>query len=333
MPNFDICPQPNPFMPGMHSQPGLQCRTGATGERVWDADWVNSLTVQDWRSYLLGLAITRFEWVNCPEELDPRFIELCLTTYGWGCFFEPMAGYLAFCPATQDNNLDMYYNPRKVRLVPANGEGLNDASSWERYCKRSVCQDEVGNLVIHEQDAVACFDNMLREPLVYKIELAAMRLSRIYRAADVNVNAQLTPWVGVAKETAKLDLERYMNQVLGMESVVLTDEAFASNVTAQTIPTTAPFVADDLLNLGDRHINRILTQLGIDNAFSQKKEREVAGEMNANNEQIYVAREQALRCRQAAARKCNELFGTDLQVRFASRRNASGGIDFSDEEV
>lgn len=330
MPNIDICHQPNPFMP---SQPGLQCRTDVTGERVWDADWVNSLTVQDWRSYLLGLAITRFEWVNCPEELDPRFIELCLTTYGWGCFFEPMAGYLAFCPATQDNNLDMYYNPRKVRLVPANGEGLNDVSSWERYCKRSVGQDGAGNLVIHEQDAVACFDNMLREPLVYKIELAAMRLARIYRAADVNVNAQLTPWVGVAKETAKLDLERYMNQVLGMESVVLTDEAFASNVTAQTIPTTAPFVADDLLNLGDRHINRILTQLGIDNAFSQKKEREVAGEMNANNEQIYVAREQALRCRQAAARKCNELFGTDLQVRFSSRRNVSGGIDFSDEEV
>ena len=333
MTNTNICHQPSPFMPGMPDRPGLQCQPNLTGEMVWDADWVNSLTVQDWRSYLLGLAITRFEWVNCPEELDPRFIELCLTTYGWGCFFEPMAGYLAFCPATQDNNLDMYYNPRKVRLVPANGEGLHDASSWERYCKRSVGQDEHGNLSIHEQDAVACFDNMLREPLVYKIELAAMRLARIYRAADVNVNAQLTPWVGVAKETAKLDLERYMNQVLGMESVVLTDEAFASNVTAQTIPTTAPFVADDLLNLGDRHVNRILTQLGIDNAFSQKKEREVAGEMNANNEQIYVAREQALRCRQAAARKCNELFGTDIQVRFASRRNASGGIDFSDEEV
>jgi len=324
----NICPTGNMFLPGQQ----VQNLNPVTGERVYDADWMNTLTEQDWRSYLLNLAITRFEWVNCPDELDPRFIELCLTFYGWGCFFEPMHGYLAFCPATQDNNLDMYYNPRKVQLIPANGQGLDGCSKWERYCKRSVESDS-GDLVIHEQDAVACFDNMLREPMLYKIECAAKRLSRIERAIDVNVNAQLTPWIGVAKETAKCDLEKYMNQVLGFESCVLTDESFANNVTAEVLPTTAPFLADDLMNLGDRRINRVLTQLGIDNAFSQKKEREVAGEMDANNEQIYIARETALRCRQKAAKKCNELFGTDIQVRFATRLNESGGVDFADEVV
>ena len=313
-------------------RPSLAGYRPGTGERVWDADWMNSLTEQDWRSYLMNIAVTRFEWVNCPEELDSRFIELTLLTYGWGCFFEPMPGYLAFCPATQDNNLDMYFNPRKVRLVPQNGDGFGNETSWVRYCRRSVEPDADGSLTVIEPDAVECFDNLMREPMTYKIELAAKRLARIERAIDVNVNAQLTPWVGVAKETARLDLERYMNQVLGMESVVLTDESFANNVTASVLPTTAPFVADDLMNLSDRRVNRMMTELGIDNAFSQKKEREVAGEMNANNEQIYVAREAMLRCRQKACKRCNDLFGTDMQVRFATRLN-EGGVDFSDEVV
>lgn len=327
-----ICGQHPANLQCLPNQPGMTNLVPITGDRVWDADWMNSLTEQDWRSYLMNLAVTRFEWVNCPDELDSRFIELTLLTYGWGCFFEPMPGYLAFCPATQDNNLDMYYNPRQVRLVPPNGEGLGNETTWTRWCKRSVTTNEDGTLTVVEPDAAECFDNLMREPLMYKIEIAAKRLARIDRAVDVNVNAQLTPWVGVAKETAKNDLERYMNQVLGFESVVLTDEAFASNVTAQVIPTTAPFVADDLMNLADRRVNRIMTQLGIDNAFSQKKEREVAGEMNANNEQIYIARETALRCRQRACKKCNELFGTEMQVRFATRLD-EGGVDFSDEVV
>ena len=80
-------------------------------------------------------------------------------------------------------------------------------------------------------------------------------------------------------------------------------------------------------------MNRFLTLLGIDNAFSLKKEREIAGEMDANNEQIYIAREAALRCRQKACEECNALFGTNIQVRFATRLNVAGGVDFSDEVV
>lgn len=314
------------MMPGM--QPNLQ-----TGEKLWSTDWVNTLTEEDWRSYLFNLAITRFEWLNMPDEVDSRFVELVLLTYGWGAFFEPTPGYLAFAPASQTNNLDMYWNPRKVTLIPANGTGFAGSSSWSRYCRREIDVDNDGNLTVHEQDAVECFDNMAREPYVYKLELAAKRLARIDRAIDVNVNAQLTPWIGVAKEEAKLDLERYMNQVLGFESVVLEDEGFTNNVTASVLPTTAPFVADSLMSIQDRRINRIMTQLGIDNAFSQKKEREIAGEMDANNEQICIARETGLRTRQKAAQKCNELFGTSIEVRIASHTTGVDGVSFSDEVV
>lgn len=302
-------------------------------DALWDADWMNVLSYRAWRDTLLQLALTRFEWVNVPRELDPRYIEMTLLYQGWGCFFEPTPGRLAFCQATQVDNLDMYFNPRQVQLVPANGQCTSLGAPWQRECQQRVTTAQDGTLTVVEQDAVACFDSMLRTPLVYQIELAARRLARIDRLADVNVNAQATPWVGVAKEEAKQDLERYMNQVVGCESVVLTDESFATDVTATAVPTTAPFVADSLLNVQDRRFNRVCTSLGIDNAFSQKKEREVAGEMDANDEQIYTMREAALRCRQKACEEANMLFGTQMQVRFATRLASTGGVDFTDEEV
>lgn len=307
--------------------------TEPSPDSLWQADWMNTLSYRSWRDTLLQLALTRFEWINVPRELDPRYIEYTLLFNGWGAFFEPTPGRLGFCQATQVDNLDMYFNPRRIQLVPANGQNVYLGAPWFRECQERVEAEPDGSLRVVEQDAVACFDNTLRVPLLYKIELAAKRLARLDRAADVNVNAQLTPWVGVAKEEAKLDLERYMNQVIGCESVVLTDEGFGTDVTATVLPTAAPFVADSLLNLQDRRFNRVCTDLGIDNAFSQKKEREVAGEMDANDEQIYLMRETALRCRQKACEEANALFHTDMQVRFATRLNDNGGVDFSDEEV
>lgn len=302
-------------------------------DALWDADWMNTLSYRAWRDTLMQLALTRFEWVNVPREIDPRYIELTLVTQGWGAFFEVSPGVLAFCQATQVDNLDMYFDPQAIELIPGNGQCAALGAPWRRECKTRVVPDASGGLEIVEQNAVACFDNMYRTPLIYQIELAARRLARIDRAVDVNVNAQLTPWVGVAKEEAKLDLERYMNQVIGCESVVLTDEGFATDVTATVLPTGAPFVADSLLNVQDRRFNRVCTMLGVDNAFSQKKEREVAGEMDANDEQIYMMRESSLRCRQKACEEANALFHTNMQVRFATRLTDDGQVDFSDEEV
>lgn len=325
--NSGTCPQPDFAMKTTNEfAPTLQ-----TSERLWDADIMNTYSYMDWRDFLLNLAMTRFEWINVPDTIDPRYIEWVLLTQGWGCFFESSPGYLTFCQATQVDNLDMYFNPQTVQMVPANGNSLG--SPWTRECQERVTPTSDGGLRIVEKSAVACFDSMLRAPLMYRIELAARRLAKIDRVIDVNVCAQMTPWVGVAKEEARLDLERYMNQIIGAESVVLTDEGFATDVTATTIPTTSPFVADSLQNCQDRLLNRRLTMLGIDNAFSQKKEREVASEMDANNEQIYITRETALRCRQKACKEVNELFHTNMDVRFATKLNDEGGVDFGDEVI
>lgn len=294
----------------------------------WTTNEVNTLSVAAWRDKLLNATITRYEWVNVPESIDARGIELCMAFYGFGCFYESIPGVLSFAPATPSGQLDMYYNPDEVTIVPPNG-----FPSVQRRCKDRVTTGPDGELVELKRDAVPCFDNYLRANRLYRIELMANRLGHIDRVLDQNTAAQAVPWVGVASETARNDLKQYMKQLLGFEPAIVVDESFDDSCTLDIKPSGVPVIADSLMNEQDRLLNRFWSMIGIDNAFSLKKEREVAGEVDANDEQVYVERESGLRCRQKAAFECNALFGTDIQVRFSTRITADGVIDFTDEEV
>jgi len=62
--------------------------------------------------------------------------------------------------------------------------------------------------------------------------------------------------------------------------------------------------------------NECMGYLGINNANQDKKERLVAAEVGANDEQVQAARNVALNERQNAAKKINALFGLNVSVDF-----------------
>jgi hypothetical protein len=56
--------------------------------------------------------------------------------------------------------------------------------------------------------------------------------------------------------------------------------------------------------------------LGINNANQDKKERLVAAEVGANDEQVQATRNIALNARQQAAERINKLYGLSVEVDF-----------------
>ena len=59
------------------------------------------------------LFITSFKWINLPEEVNERFLELALFESGKVAFFEDEEiGFLTL-KATLAGNLDVYYEPTK----------------------------------------------------------------------------------------------------------------------------------------------------------------------------------------------------------------------------
>jgi hypothetical protein len=65
--------------------------------------------------------------------------------------------------------------------------------------------------------------------------------------------------------------------------------------------------------------NEVMTYLGIGNAKQDKKERLVADEVAANDEQIESSREVMLKARQLACDKINNMFNLSISVDYRLR--------------
>jgi hypothetical protein len=81
-------------------------------------------------------------------------------------------------------------------------------------------------------------------------------------------------------------------------------------------------VIEKLHILKVRQWNECMGYLGINNANQDKKERLVADEVDANNEQVAASRNVALNARQEACGLINKLYGLNVSVDFRAEEEA-----------
>ena len=147
------------------------------------------------------------------------------------------------------------------------------------------------------------------------MNLYAIRLARVMRTIDLNVEAQKTPLLITCPENQKLALENVYKKYKGNAPVIYTDSEFNLD-SVKVLKTDAPFVADKLTDYKHDLWNEVMTFLGVNNANQDKRERLVADEVGANDEQIEQARYNMLDARKEACRKINEMFGLNIDVKF-----------------
>ena len=97
--------------------------------------------------------------------------------------------------------------------------------------------------------------------------------------------------------------------------VIYTDSEFNLD-SIKVLKTDAPFVVDKLTLYKHDIWNEVMTFLGVNNSNQDKKERLVANEVDANDEQIEQARFNMLDARKDACKKINDMFGLNIDVKF-----------------
>lgn len=275
----------------------------------WDSLVSNQCDYMLYYFRLMELSMSMFEWVNLPDSVDPRFLELCLFGEGQAVFFEDdVLGYLALQCAT-GGELNVYRIPTKRKAYATSG-----------YQKD-----------LTDKNSVIIFNNELHTNSMLPVLDYAQKLWDLDRSIIVNAKAQKTPVAILCNEKQRLSLKQVYEQYEGNQPFIFGNDTLDLKQ-IQVVKTDAPFVADKLYQLKTQIWNEALTYLGISNTNVQKKERLIAEEAIRNMGGTIASRYSRLNSRKQACDEINRMFNLDIDVRFREDyREADDEVMFAGE--
>lgn len=256
----------------------------------------NNMTFSYYYYKLMLVARSLFEWENLPNNMDERWIEKYLFTSGKCIFYkDPVMGYMV-AGLAQQGGVNCYGDPTSVYPVA------------ENYVYN-------GDKLVNGENCYVIRNNDLMLPNFPIIRHYAYKLCNIDRAIDTNVEAVKTPIIVRCSEKQKLSLKNAINQRKDNEPVIWSSDLSDINEMVDTLTTNAPIVFPQLQTQKHMILNEVFTDLGINNANMDKRERMVANEVEANNEQVKACEDVMLKARQQACKEINRIFGTNISVK------------------
>lgn len=260
---------------------------------------------------LMELCTNRFKWRGLPETVDERFLELELMRRGLTIMYHDEAYGFLVARGTPARGYNMYDNPLAYTLS--------------------------GNRFIHGQvDAAQCvpiWSNYLRQPDWDIITLYASRLAEMERTREITAKNMRQTRMIIASEETRLSMANVQKQIESGQAVIYgapaMDPQAITAVDMQIHPETLPKMAIDRSQVW----NDCMTLLGINNANQDKRERLVADEVEANDEQISTFKHVALNARKQAAEEMSAKWDLDVSVNFAKPEDMHRQIGSVDTEA
>lgn len=250
-----------------------------------------------YRRVLREIVVNRFTWRNLPEGVDHRFLETRLMYEGNAVFYyDTDFNRYAVGRAALTGQPNIYDNPTSFTIIRA---GLP-------------------NVTLSGKSCVPIYANYLREPDMDVIDIFSQKLAHIDRTIDINLINQRHPVVFSGTEEQRLSAINTFRQLKDGEPFIMTNSEL--DPTHQMTAFNTEVSDTSTLNLilaKQKMWNECMTLLGVNNANQDKKERLVADEVSANNEQVMVNRGIGLNARNDACELINNKWGLNVSVEWA----------------
>ena len=264
-----------------------------------DTAYVNDSTYWDYLARLKKIATSIFEWVNLPDSMDSRYLELSLYYLGQASLlYDEKYGFIN-TRCCSGGELNIYGLPTKLNCYSYIYQETRNLYTGFKG------EDENAK----EKDCILVMNNYDRVPTSCTLELFAYRLYEAERTADVNIKAQKTPILVLCDDKTQLTLKNMYSQYDGNCPFIFGDKNSIPLDSLKAINTQAPFVADKIMEYKRNIWNEALIFLGINAMAIEKKERAITDEVNSNNEVINMNLQSYLAPRKEACKKFNEKFG------------------------
>lgn len=252
---------------------------------------INKRIYNDFYDRLKNLALSVFEWVDLPQSMNERFLEKCLFENG--------------CALVGDSKL---YGILNLRATP-NGQ-MNIYENYTGYTGYSIGYSQQ----FKENECVYIRNNKTATSTSLVIDEYCRKLTNLEIAIQGNLRNQRFPVICTMDESQRLTYENILEKFEGGVPFIMADKNFDSN-TVKVFDTKTPLIVNALLQAKIQIWNECISYLGINNANTEKRERLISDEVNANNELLESHLSIMLSERELGCKKINEMFGLNISVK------------------
>lgn len=271
----------------------------------------NALTYIDYLDRLRLLSSSIFSWKNLDKVAGfgaERFLEQSLYEFGKACFLKDDELGFMVAHVNPSDKLNIYKLPVRVQ-------------AWSIGYKKQLPFGDV----------VYIMNNVLQKPTLETINLIAYRLYETERTIDINLNAQKTPVLIEGNTKTILTLKQVYEQYSGNTPFIFGDKQFDVSNKLSVLKTDAPYIIDKLTQHKKDLFTEALNFLGIDNFFSDKKERLITAEAEGTEALTNFYLNCFYKTRQEACDMINEKFLADSDIKIELSVNRKEIAKLKDE--
>lgn len=268
----------------------------AINSQFEDAMLLNSRTYIDYLERMKKIALSMFEWVNLPDSMNSRYLEMCLYYKGQAAFlYDENYGFIN-TQAADSGYINIYGLPTKINCYSYLYNQIRDL-----YVPAARGQEKT-------DECILVMNTYERIPTCATVELFAMRLAEAQRTADININAMRTPVLIKTDKNQELSLRNLYAQYEGNTPVIFADRSQLNPDDIKVFKTDAPFIAKDIMDYKVQIWNEFLSTIGVSN-LDEKRERLITSEIDSNNELVNLNLQSFLAPRKKACEEFNDKYG------------------------
>lgn len=255
-----------------------------------------------YRRYLLQKIISVFDW-DLPDAWNKSYFYYTLYCTGYGAVLNTDKFGVIYQggPNCGLRGFDLYYQPTHAIITNPLLTGIREPQIGVQ-CELIKMQPDYGGVM----DLVDYYADMMA--------LCA-------ESAAVNIlNTKLAYVFGCGNKQQAESFKKLFDTIMAGEPAAfvdknLFDEDGRENWTLFVQNLKQVYIAGDILEDMRKWEMRYDTEIGIPNANTDKKERLITDEVNANNAETYSKVDLWLATMQECCEKVNNMFGTELAVR------------------
>lgn len=276
----------------------------------------NSIEAQNQIAQWVNIAMNLYEWEGLPDTVSARIIELSFLLRGCAMITE-IDGSLYSLLASGGYDYTMYGEPSR-----AWGYGLN---GFTKDCKIMVAgadegillRDTTGSKVDLDYNAVFGWDNQARYPYINYILNSALRLADIKRSEDVVRNNSKKPAIVTCEESMVKSVKEAFDAKDENNSVIVMSVGGMTLDSVKVFPIQIDTsLMKEFADAFQREQNYLREVFGIASLpNTDKRERLITDEANANNEYTDENGDIRLNMRKRFCEAVNLAFGTNISVK------------------